>query len=128
MLQDPARNEGPAHGASSSREVEVAAASLLSELAKLDDAARLPRTPTTLEEVHAYLVDRISWLLDHRLALLMSILYRIDVHESRVKEIFLAAAPGEIPSRLAHAMIERQLQKLGVREQYREDPPSPWRP
>jgi hypothetical protein len=99
------------------------AASAISQafaLARLDD--RLERgAAVTLEEVRAYLVDQITQLLDRNPALLMSILYRIDVAERDVKAVFSSCTPPEVPPRLADLIVARQLQKVQLRRRYRDE-------
>lgn len=69
------------------------------------------------EQLHATLVERIVELLTKNPERLMSILYRIDVRESLVNEIFSKALPPEVPYLLADAIIERQMQKVRSRGQ-----------
>ena len=71
----------------------------------------------TLEEIRKGLVERIIHLLNVNPEKLMSILYRIDVSETRVNEIFAHAMPPDIPEQLADLIIERQLQKARTRRQ-----------
>jgi len=75
----------------------------------------------SLDDVRAYLVDRIAALLDANPALLLSILYRIDVAERDVKEVFSDVAPPEMPGRLADLIIERQVQKMRIRQRFRDE-------
>lgn len=74
----------------------------------------------SMDEVRAYLVAHIRRLLDRNPALLMSILYRIDVPERDVKATFAGCSPPEVPERLADLIIERQLQKVALRARYRD--------
>lgn len=69
------------------------------------------------QHLHTTLVQRIVELLTKNPERLMSILYRIDVRESLVHEIFSKALPPEVPYLLADAIIERQMQKVQSREQ-----------
>ena len=71
------------------------------------------------------LVQRINFLIIHDFERLVSILYRLDVDESKVKLILKNTQrdlsnnsdPGLLISKL---IIERQLQKLRTRNEYRE--------
>ena len=76
-------------------------------------------TPT-LDDVRAFLIEKIIQLLDRNPDLLMHILYRVDVAERDVKRVFAESAPKDIPPQLADLLIERQLLKLKIRRQYRE--------
>lgn len=75
--------------------------------------------PVSLAEVKAYLIEHITRLLDRNPAMLLSILYRIDVAEGDVKRVFEEAAPPRVPDELADLIIERQLQKVRTRRQHR---------
>ncbi len=74
----------------------------------------------TLDDVRHFLIPKITTLLDRNPALLMHILYRVDVAERNVKRVFAESAPTDIPPHLADLLIERQLLKLRIRRQYRE--------
>ena len=77
----------------------------------------------TLEDVRAFLIDRINNLIKNNMGLLMSALYRIDVSEQAVNQIFATASPEQIASALADLIIERQIQKIRIRERYKVEPP-----
>lgn len=79
-----------------------------------------PGTALSLEDVRRYLIQQIINLLYKNPAMLMSILYRVDVAEWDVKRVFADASPSELPDRLADLLIERQIQKLRIRRQYRD--------
>ena len=81
-------------------------------LVHLDSAA-------ILAELRERLAEKITGLLDRDRYRLMSILYRIDVREDRVKAALAAPEPGQIPFLLADLIIERQLQKIRIRRKYR---------
>lgn len=98
----------------------VAALSRAFALQPLDQRLDAGET-VTLEEIRACLVDHLVQLLDQNPALLMSHLYRIDVAESDVKAVFATCDPPAVPERLADLIIARQLQKIELRERYRDD-------
>lgn len=70
-----------------------------------------------LSAIRKELVDRIIRLLNTNPEKLMSILYRIDVSEARVNEIFSTALPPDVPEMLAELIIERQMAKAKTRQQ-----------
>lgn len=74
----------------------------------------------TLDDVRRFLIPRIAALLDGNPAMLMHILYRVDVAEQAVKQVFAESAPADVPLRLADLLIERQMQKLRTRRRYRD--------
>ncbi len=93
-------------------------ATLSAALAPGTDLA--PVAHPSLEDVRAFVAERIALLLDRNPGLLMSILYRIDVAERKVTAVLSTHGPEAIPAALADLVIERQLQKLRIRRRYRE--------
>lgn len=84
------------------------------------DAALEQADPVTLDDVRRFLIPKIADLLDRNPALLLHILYRVDVAERDVKRVFAEASPSDLPPHLADLLIERQLLKLKTRRAYRE--------
>lgn len=73
----------------------------------------IPTQPSELyRPLREALVQRIIELLTKNPERLMAILYRIDVSESIVHEIFSTALPPDVPDLLADAILERQVQKV----------------
>ena len=70
--------------------------------------------------VRARLVERIIQLLNTNPERLMAILYRIDVSEARVNDIFSTALPPDMPEQIADLVIERQLAKAETRARYKD--------
>ena len=70
---------------------------------------------TTLDTIREALANRIVELLNSNPEKLMMLLYRIDVSEPRVNEIFKNALPPDVPEALADLIIERQLAKAETR-------------
>lgn len=74
----------------------------------------------SMEDVRNFLIQRITHLLEFDANRLMSALYRIDVYESKVKAAFSTSAPHQLPVVLADLVIERQIQKIRIRQRYSE--------
>jgi hypothetical protein len=70
--------------------------------------------------IKARLTQIINYLLDHDMERLLSILYRIDVEEKRVKNILGLQDVSRIASSLAELVIERMNEKIETRRRYRE--------
>lgn len=73
---------------------------------------------SVLQSLRAELASRVEAMLIHRRELLLSLLYRIDVKESLVVDAFRSAPHGEIATRLADLIIDRQLEKVRSRRAY----------
>lgn len=84
-----------------------------------EDSATVNRP--SMEEVRRYVVQQVSMLLKENPALLMSILYRVDVVEADVQATLAYSQPSEIPAELADLLIQRQIQKIKIRRAYRPD-------
>jgi hypothetical protein len=77
------------------------------------------READDLEKFKEYLTGRLTYLLDNKYDMLINILYRIDVSEEKLAKLFSETNREFIPAALADLIIERQLQKIKIRQQYR---------
>jgi len=73
-----------------------------------------------LEEFRKYLTEKMQAMLDTDFNLLVNTLYRIDISEKKLSELFSGKDRNNIPEKLADLIIERQIQKLKFRQRYRE--------
>lgn len=73
-----------------------------------------------LEEFRKYLAEKLAEMLDTDFNLLVNTLYRIDISEKKLSELFSGKDRNHIPEKLADLIIERQIQKIKFRQQYRE--------
>ncbi len=75
----------------------------------------------SLNELHIQLAKYINHLIQVNFEKLLTLLYRIDVSESKLKEL-LQEHPGEDAGKIiASLIIERQMQKIKLRNQNRPD-------
>ena len=75
---------------------------------------------TSLDEFRKYLTNKLKILLDEKFETLVNILYRIDINEKKLSELFSGQNRDFIPATLADLIIERQLQKIKLRKLYKE--------
>ena len=75
---------------------------------------------SSLDEFKKYLSQKLKFLLDDKFDLLVNILYRIDISEKKLSQLFSGKNRDSIPSNLADLIIERQLQKIKLRKLYKE--------
>ena len=73
-----------------------------------------------LEEFRKYLTEKMTDMLDKNYNLLINTLYRIDISEKKLSELFSSKNKDSIPQKLADLIIERQIQKINFRKRYRE--------
>ncbi len=93
----------------------------LSALASsFDEQVPLPADRLTMEDVHAFVAAHVARLLDDNPGLLMSILYRIDVAEARVRRVLESEPPDSIVDELTELIIERQVRKVQLRRRFNQ--------
>jgi hypothetical protein len=80
----------------------------------------LPDGVDNLEQLRRKLTKKISELMDTNYEKLINILYRIDISENQLNELFGSKNREFIPARLADLIIERQVQKINFRNMYRK--------
>jgi hypothetical protein len=73
-----------------------------------------------LEEFRKYLTEKMKDLLDKNYNLLINTLYRIDISEKKLAELFSLKNKESISQKLADLIIERQIEKINFRKRYRE--------
>ncbi|MDR3611136.1 MAG: hypothetical protein P4L27_11280 [Ignavibacteriaceae bacterium] len=78
-----------------------------------------PNDVRSLDELKNYLIEKIALMINTNFNQLINSLYRIDIDENKVKEIFYGTIKDNIPTNLASLIIERQLQKLYYRNKYK---------
>ena len=73
-----------------------------------------------MDEFKPYLTEKLRDLLDNHYGKLLNILYKIDVGEEKLSELFSGKNRESIPESLADLIIERSLQNVWFRQKYRE--------
>jgi len=68
---------------------------------------------------HQLLAEKINELITHDFQKLVSILYRMDVSEMKLKQLLKENAGTDAGSIIADLMIERQEQKIKSRQQFK---------
>ncbi len=79
-----------------------------------------PKRGLTREELLSWLTQKIIFLLLHDMEKLLHILYRIDVKELLVKDVFAQHDPKKIAPLLAELILNRELEKVHTRLKYRQ--------
>ncbi len=95
------------------------------ELAALvGQAFELEISADNQQQIKDLLVSELIQLILQSPEKLWNILYRIDVNETKVKQIFSNSAPLLIAPELADLIIERMLQKAKSRMAYKKENPT----
>ena len=74
--------------------------------------------PPGEEELLRLLTLRIEYLIEHRMDYLLSLLYRMDVLEPKIKAALHPLAPDPPALGLAKRVLERQKERNQTRKQY----------
>ena len=77
-------------------------------------------TVTDLPMIREHLIAKVSELMSRDYERFITNLYRIDVSESKVREILHSKDRTTIPEKLADLIIERQLLRIKTQMLYRE--------
>ncbi len=80
-----------------------------------------PEGIDNLAQLKERLTRKITELIDKDYERLLNILYRIDINENKLNELFGSKNREYIPEKLADLIIERQLQKINFRNKYRNE-------
>ena len=72
-------------------------------------------------DLHTAVRVRVKYLLDNNMERLLHMLYRIDVNESKVREILAVTAPEKVDIELTDAILERISEKIAMRARYKQD-------
>lgn len=91
------------------------------DFVKSDYSSLIPNNDfERLEEFRKYLTEKMKDMLDNNYNLLINTLYRIDISEKKLSELFSSRNKESIPEKLADLIIERQVEKINFRKRYRE--------
>jgi hypothetical protein len=84
---------------------------LVEPTSELDDLSNV-------EKLKEWLTENISWLIDNDFERLLTILYRIDVSELRLKRLIEQNEGENAAEVIADLMLERETQKAESRKKY----------
>jgi len=82
------------------------------------DELDLPTENNRMEELHIQLTNVIKRLLDSDFNRLVNCMYRIDIPEEKFKAALNTPNPLLVASEIARLVIDRELQKVKLREKY----------
>mgnify|MGYP001325754932 CR=1 FL=1 len=95
--------------------------SVSKDFLKSDYSSLIPNNDfERMEEFRKYLIKKMKDMLDKNYNLLINTLYRIDISEKKLSELFSSKNKELIPEKLADLIIERQIEKINFRKLYRE--------
>lgn len=77
-------------------------------------------------ELLQLLADQIAYMIDNRLEFLLSLMYRLDIDESRVGAALSPASEEPANLALARLVLERQKQRVFTKQFYKQQNPDNW--
>ncbi len=92
---------------------------LINSLQKDFDIALTEKIPA--EEIRNKLAENINHLIIHDFNKLVSLLYRVDVNEAKLKHLLKENPGSDAGNIIADLIIERQLQKIKSRNENRQE-------
>lgn len=73
----------------------------------------------TEEELLNLLTERVDYMIEHQLDMLLSLMYRLDIDEHKIQIALLPNAPEPANVGLARLILERQKQRAFTKLNYR---------
>lgn len=86
----------------------------------LEETEEVAMVEIAFDWLEGYLEKQVSYLLDNDFNRLLNALYRIDIADSKTKELLELSESEEIALNISKAIIEREKEKVLTREQYRQ--------
>ena len=74
-------------------------------------------------ELRTALAEWVNELIQHDLSELIRVLYRVDISENKLKFLLREKVGEDAAFIIADLIIERQLQKIKTRQQFKQPPP-----
>jgi hypothetical protein len=81
--------------------------------------ARLVMKDSTYEALFAALSNRLKSMIHDDFSGLLQLLYRLDISESKIRDLVSTELGKPASEIIAHLIIERQLQKIESRKMYK---------
>ncbi len=75
----------------------------------------------SISDFRGYLIQKLAEMLEKDFNGLINLLYRIDISENDLQELFSSQNKEYIPSSLADLIIRRQIQKINLRIKIKRD-------
>lgn len=73
------------------------------------------------QQLQHQLARRINYLITHDFSLLISILYRLDISEKKLRQLLFPSGEATAGDIIAELVIERQVQKIASRKAFKDN-------
>ena len=81
-----------------------------------------PKESLTEKELFDLLVDQVDYMIQYKMDVLLSLMYRLDINERKVHEALSPLAPEPANVGLARLVLERQKQRQSTKQHYKQHP------
>lgn len=75
----------------------------------------------TEEDLLHLLADQVAYMIDYKLEVLLSLMYRLDIDENKVNAALLPSAPEPANIGIARLVLERQKQRAFTKKYYKQE-------
>jgi len=98
----------------------------LSEMLETDVDEQLTKVEDNAEELILFMSRRIEELLSGSPDTLMSMMYRLDINEGKIKMALSPTNPENPAIGLARLIVDRQRQRMETKKKYKQPPLEDW--
>ena len=93
----------------------------IKELITKETGIAIPGPAASLDDLKILLAEKYNQLIKTDFNGLVQLIYRIDINEAKLKQALQENTERDTGELLAEMTIERQLQKIRSRQQYKQD-------
>ncbi len=86
----------------------------------------IPEEQASEQELFDLLCDRIAYLIEYRIDFLLSLMYRLDVAESKINKVLSPSAEKPANVGLAELVMERQRERMRTKKEYKATKSEDW--
>lgn len=99
---------------------------IISSLIQKDIGLESADDPASETELLSAIIDRVAWMLEYDMDLLMSYLYRLDILEHRINTALMPGSPMTATEALGVLILERQKERVATKKKYKQNPIEGW--
>ncbi len=92
------------------------------ELIARDFGLEINDAPLTEEELFNILANEVAFLIERRLGFLLSLMYRLDIDEQKIRNALAPNAPDLANIGLAKLILQRQKDRIFTKIKYKQAP------
>jgi len=105
-------------------DMEKSLTELTSELIARDFGLEIGEEPLSEQELFDLLANEVAYMIERRLDSLLSLLYRLDVAESKINHALSPYAKDPANIEIARLIMDRQKQRILTKKKYKQSKPN----